>query len=104
VRQLENVVKQAVILSSGGPVRPEHLAIERPADAPVSGGDVPPFHEAKARFERDYLQRLLAASGGNVVKAAQLSGIDRKEIYARVRRHDLDLDSYRGRLTPPERS
>ena len=47
------------------------------------------YEEERARFERDYLQRLLAAADGNVSEAARISGIARQNLYPRLKRYDL---------------
>src|SRR5258706_6631323 len=36
-----------------------------------------PFNEARARFERSYLDQVLEESGGNLSRAARRSGMDR---------------------------
>ncbi|MGE0451098.1 MAG: helix-turn-helix domain-containing protein [Vicinamibacterales bacterium] len=46
---------------------------------------VQPYHRARAelleKFEEDYLRRLLAETGGNIVHAAELAGVNRATIY-----------------------
>jgi len=51
------------------------------------------YQEARAEFEREYLQRLLDATGGNVSEAARLSGIPRQNFYVKVKRWGLSLKS-----------
>jgi DNA-binding NtrC family response regulator len=91
VRQLRHAVEHVVALHPGGPIGAVHLdqlAAGDPAP-PSDPGRVLPYAEERARFEQDYLERLLQAAGGNVSEAARLSGIARQNLYPRLRRRDL---------------
>src|SRR5690348_6973027 len=72
VRQLLNVVEQAVALAATE-VIPESL-VRQALD--VADTALTPLDEARKAFERDYLVRILKITGGNVTKAARLA--DRK--------------------------
>ena len=52
-----------------------------------------PFREAKQEavrdFERSYLSKLLAETGGNVSEAARRSGMKRTALHRLLVRHDL---------------
>ena len=86
VRQLLNVIEQAVALASTE-VIPESL-VRQALDA----GDtvLTPLDEARRAFERDYLVRILKITGGNVTKAARLAGRNRTEFYRLLERHSLE--------------
>jgi two-component system response regulator GlrR len=86
VRQLLNVVEQAVALAATE-VIPESL-VRQALDA----GDtaLTPLDEARRAFERDYLVRILKITGGNVTKAARLAGRNRTEFYRLLERHSLE--------------
>ena len=49
------------------------------------------YHPAKdyvlAGFEREYLNRLVARSGGNMSRAARLAGVDRTTLYRLFEKH-----------------
>ncbi len=85
VRQLLNVVEQAVALSTG-PIVP--LALVQHAIKELE--DIIPFDEARRRFEADYLTRLLKMTGGNVASAATLAQRNRTDFYKLLQRHSLD--------------
>lgn len=87
VRQLQNVIEQVVALSPG-PVIAE--ALIRDALPPNGAEPLESLSEAKRRFERDYVQRLLAASRGNIAEAARLAGRNRSDFYKVLKRHGID--------------
>jgi two-component system response regulator GlrR len=85
VRQLFNVVEQAVALSTS-PVVPASLvqqALREDNTLMVS------LDEARRAFEHDYLVRLLRATGGNVSQAARMAQRNRTEFYKLLQRHAL---------------
>jgi len=86
VRQLLNVVEQAVALAATE-VIPESL-VSQALDAGDSS--LTPLDEARRAFERDYLVRILKITGGNVTKAARLAGRNRTEFYRLLERHALE--------------
>ena len=57
-----------------------------------------PFHEAKdalvARFEREYLARIIARTGGNMSEAARQAGIDRTTLYRLMEKHELSRGAF----------
>ncbi|THF62665.1 sigma 54-interacting transcriptional regulator [Pseudothauera rhizosphaerae] len=92
VRQLQNVVEQACALATT-PLIPLAL-IERALR--VRSMEVPSYAEAKQRFERDYLIRLLKLTDGNVSDAARLAERNRTEFYRLLQRHALVPSLFRG--------
>jgi two-component system, NtrC family, response regulator GlrR len=86
VRQLYNVIEQTVTLSTT-PVISDMLVQSALHDEP---GDIMPFADARRRFEKDYLARLLQTTGGNVSQAARLAKRNRTEFYKLLHRHHID--------------
>ena len=86
VRQLLNVVEQAVALSATA-VIPDSL-IKQALHSKES--ELTPLDEARKAFEREYLVRILKITGGNVSKAARLAGRNRTEFYRLLERHSLE--------------
>jgi two-component system response regulator GlrR len=86
VRQLYNVVEQTVALCTTEIIPPTLVqnAIQQ-EQAPVE-----PLEEARRRFERDYLVRVLKLTGGNVSQAARLAKRNRTEFYKLLQRHSLE--------------
>mgnify|MGYP006267698993 CR=1 FL=1 len=98
VRELEHAIHRAVVLSRGETIDLEHLPesivgqVARPSsDAPEgANGGVQPLHEALRSFEREYLQRALRATEGKKSKAADLLGISRKNLWEKLKAHQLN--------------
>jgi two-component system response regulator GlrR len=92
VRQLLNVVEQAVALSTTAMVPPTLIdQVLR-----VGEGGLVPLDEAKRSFERDYVVRLLKMTAGNVSQAARLAGRNRTEFYKILQRHRLSPTQFKG--------
>ncbi|NNM81303.1 MAG: sigma 54-interacting transcriptional regulator [Burkholderiales bacterium] len=91
VRQLLNVVEQIVALCTSPIVSATLVqnAIRREEGEPES------LEEAKRRFERDYLIRVLKITEGNVTQAARLSKRNRTEFYKLLQRHQLEAASFK---------
>lgn len=94
VRELQNVIERSVALCRGETILPEHL----PEYVRQGGGgsDIRlrlPFEEAKREwidiFEKEYLNYLLARTGGNITRAARVAGVNRKTIHRLLEKHGL---------------
>lgn len=91
VRQLMNVVEQSVVLCTAPLISPVLIydAMHKEESQLVS------FEEARKRFERDYLVRVLKITAGNVAQAARLSKRNRTEFYKLLQRHQLDSSAFK---------
>ncbi|OEU50987.1 MAG: two-component system response regulator GlrR [Desulfuromonadales bacterium C00003096] len=85
VRQLFNVVEQAVALSTS-PVIPEELVSSAIKESPEQ---ILPFSEARREFEQQYLLHLMQITKGNVSHAARIAGRNRTEFYKLLGRHHI---------------
>jgi len=104
VRELQNVMEHAVVmLEPGAEVRSEDLpflAVPAAADdhgvTPEAGAGDGSYYDARdkllAKFDRQFLQRVISRAGGNLSKAARLAGIDRTTFYRLMERHGLQRD------------
>ena len=91
VRQLRNVVEQAVALATAAVV-PESAvqdAIKHQSRQFTS------LEEARRRFEHDYLVQLLKITSGNVTQAARLARRNRTEFYKLLQRHKLEPAAFK---------
>jgi DNA-binding NtrC family response regulator len=82
VRQLQHMVERLTILADRIDAEAVHeaLTIMESREKPV---------ETLAEAEEDQIRRVLAATGGNKSKAAQILGIERKTLYRKLERMKL---------------
>jgi DNA-binding NtrC family response regulator len=90
VRELRNAIERAVTLGATSDL----AAFEGPVLGRETATDVSlPFHDARERalaaFERAYVERALAESGGNVSAAARAIGVNRRFLHRLLRKHRL---------------
>ncbi|WP_428269843.1 sigma 54-interacting transcriptional regulator [Haliangium sp.] len=116
VRELENCVRCLICMQPSRPLEPEELPLlTQPFGVGADDDDrdietVPhpddtaelldqPFQAAKRihvdRFERSYLTHALRQNHGNITRAAEASGKDRRAFFELMRKHDIDADEYR---------
>jgi transcriptional regulator with GAF, ATPase, and Fis domain len=96
VRQLENIVQRAVILSKGEMIEAHHLTEELQTSAIYSDTAITAtatFQERKQRaiekFERDELSRILTQRGGKVRESARIAGMDVKNFSEKLQRYGI---------------
>jgi DNA-binding NtrC family response regulator len=86
VRELRNVVERAVILVRDGQIFNHHLPADLLNPARQAGaGAVKPLAET----ERDHIEQALAATAGNIKRAAELLQISRTTMYNKIRAHQI---------------
>jgi len=88
IRELENRVKRAVLMSEQRMVSAADLELA-PGQEDMTAYDL---RTARARAERDVVQRALARSDGTLATAARLLGISRPTLYALLEAHGLSAD------------
>jgi two-component system response regulator GlrR len=93
VRQLQNVVEQAVALSTSS------LISEKLVQKALRGKSegVLSLAEAQKRFEREYLVKLLQITEGNVSQAARLAQRNRTDFYKLLNRFHIEPALFRNR-------
>ena len=112
VRELKSTVERASMTAAADVITETDLAFERmltgqrlhtpatptPTLPPASGpgGELGRFKDVKRtlidEFERDYLQRLLAKTGNNLSRAAQIAGVERHHLRDLFKKHGLRGD------------
>jgi two-component system, NtrC family, nitrogen regulation response regulator NtrX len=91
VRELRNLIERLVIMVPGDTITAADLAFldSDPAataeTAPADGTPLLPLHEARDRFERDYILRALAQQRGNMSRTADVLGVERSNLYRKMR-------------------
>jgi DNA-binding NtrC family response regulator len=92
VRELSHAAHHALILSRGQTINLQHLPddiVELATSAAAANLEVTPLAAAVKRFERAHLLKALAVAGGKRARAAELLGISRKNLWEKLRAHDL---------------
>jgi two-component system response regulator AtoC len=97
VRELRNVVEQAVLFAKSDEITvadlPAHLAELSPPESALTPGDGMDYKTARknwiSEFERRYFQSALERNEGNITKAAEEAGVDRKTLYRIIKEHRL---------------
>jgi Nif-specific regulatory protein len=99
VRQLENLCERVVIFSKGNIIELEDLPLEikslkHPANKADSLHLIPKtkteLKAEKNRMDKLFLMNLLENSGGNVMEASRISGMDRSQIHHLMSRFGLN--------------
>lgn len=102
VRELENIIQHAAaFLADGKTITPEMLPPALSggqAQAGAASGSGLGFREAKARvvdsFEKAYIADLLKKTSGNITRAAEAAGMDRKNLQDLIKKHGLNAADY----------
>ena len=90
VRELRNLIERLMIMVPGDRISSRDVTFldqGPPADGPASTQVLSsaPLHEARDQFERDYILRALAAQQGNISRTADVLGIERSNLYRKMR-------------------
>ena len=87
VRELRNVVERMMIMVPGDTIRLSDLSFLDAAGLVdlEEPGPVAPLHEARDRFEREYILKALAAQHGNISRTAEVLGVERSNLYRKMR-------------------
>lgn len=109
VRELQNVVRRAVLLAPGDQITPQDLKehMESPAQYPFTQQFSlfftehleRPYHQAKKEilsfFSRRYIEYLLSKTGGNVSQAARLAKLERQSFQRLMRQYGIKSEDFR---------
>ena len=104
VRELENVVERAVVLSRGQIITSRELPFgdHEAGEHDEEGGDEVSveksfFKKSVAQFEKDLIMKALRDANGNRSKAAEMLGIYRRLLYAKIKEYGLEGYPPKGR-------
>jgi len=96
VRELENVIRRALIVSSGPVIKENQINLKGPVLLNISGRPdllSMRYRDAKkivqSQFQRAYVKRLLSECGGSVSKAASRAGLSRQGLHQMAKRYGL---------------
>jgi transcriptional regulator with GAF, ATPase, and Fis domain len=83
IRQLENHLKKAIVLSDKALLSPDDLDLTADALPPIMA-----LAQAKEEFQRSYINEVLARNNGNRTKTARDLGVDPRTIFRHLERED----------------
>ena len=98
IRELENAVENILVVKQKGVIGVEDLPdyLKNGAGARVAASaaglaeePVKPFNMEKTDFERRYMEKAFEESGGNVTKMAEITGIQRSNLYLKLKKYNL---------------
>jgi transcriptional regulator with PAS, ATPase and Fis domain len=97
IRQVENVLQQAVLVSAGSELRIHHLSplihnrTEVPSNVTIStpGGFGGTLKQSRESTERTNILRALEKAGQSRTRAAQLLGVSRVTLYKKMKKYGL---------------
>jgi two-component system, NtrC family, nitrogen regulation response regulator NtrX len=90
VRELRNVIERVIIMVGGDTITAQDLGFlgrDGVQDVPAApgAGPVVPLSEARDQFEKDYILQTLAAQQGNMSRTAEVLGVERSNLYKKLR-------------------
>jgi two-component system NtrC family response regulator len=86
IREMENRVKRAVIMSEGRVIEPADLELAEKAETVDLD-----IRAARMKAERQVIQRALAQSNGKISAAAKLLGVSRPTLYGLLEEHHIGV-------------
>jgi len=100
VRELRNLVERMMIMVPGGTILPAHLSAAIRGDGSARDGgaralwdaDFPSLRDARGAFEKHFIERKLAELDGNVSRTAQALGLERSNLYRKMRAHGIAVE------------
>ena len=99
IRELEGVLERAILTASSTRIQPQDLGFSVQTDEKTS--DLSPYYAARNgvldRFERSYLLATLKAYSGNVSRAANGAGVDRRILQRLLRKHQIERAEFSDR-------
>ena len=102
IRELKNVIEHAVVMSMHDALLPEdlpaYLTVSQSNDTYTTADNnyfQMKYAEAKDLFELNYVIQLLVKTNGDVSKAAEISGIQRRNLYDKFKKFDIVPEAFR---------
>jgi len=100
IRELENVLMRALVMSQGEVIDLHHLGVlGAPVDPTLAVLPAPRIQHEKAAFdrrslqtvEREHIKQVISATSGNLLRAASVLEISRTTLYKKIRDYDISV-------------
>jgi len=103
VRELENIVQQAIIFAKGGRINADNLPPEILENTIKPALKKKELQDEKNRrteaiirdIEYDFLNRILTKTRGNISRAAEISGYDRRQIQNLTKKYGINSENFK---------
>lgn len=94
VRELKNIIERLCIMVPGETITEtdirEHLESD---EGQMIQTDISSFKKAKEQFEREFIINALRRNGKNVSQTAQEMGIERTNLYRKIKQYNINVDA-----------
>ncbi|OGD11200.1 MAG: hypothetical protein A2Y86_04385 [Candidatus Aminicenantes bacterium RBG_13_62_12] len=90
IRELENTIERAVVLSKEEVIDLDNLMYHGISAGATSLGPAGGKFRTLEEVEKEYIRTVLRAQYGNKSRAAEVLGIDRKTLWAKVKKYELE--------------
>jgi two-component system NtrC family response regulator len=95
VRELEQIIRRAVIMGVGDYVQPDDLRLTESKAAPSikqDNDDSLSLSLVRSYAEKRAIYRAITEAKGNISKAAKLLDVSRPTLYSLIEKLDIDVD------------
>ena len=94
IRELRNLIERLIILTPGDAIAGENVAAALRGASQTRGmvevdGDHGSLREGREAFEKAFILKKLREAGGNVLRAAELLGLERSHLYRKMRAYGI---------------
>ena len=89
VRELENTIEGAVVLSSDAEISADAIRLSAQASPPLA------FKDAKKDFEKSYALELMEITRGNVSKSSRIAELYRADFYELLKKYSINPEDFR---------
>ncbi|MDH3328306.1 MAG: two-component system response regulator GlrR, partial [Desulfobulbaceae bacterium] len=86
----ENIIEYAIAMTNNDTLTDDLILQTKDGQSELLS-----LKDARARFEKNYLQNLLEITGGNVSKAAELAGKYRADLYNLMKKYDITPQDFK---------
>jgi transcriptional regulator with GAF, ATPase, and Fis domain len=98
IRELQNTLERAAVLTDTGMIDPPHLAVHINGDLPAQVLQNPEstqssIDERLEEIEKGLIIEALSRSGGIQVKAAEILGINQRSLWHRIKKLGVDVET-----------
>ena len=86
-RELRNVIERAMVVTKGRTILESDLSLPQPPPAAESRG------KSLSEMEKEHIRQVLQENRWNIIRSAQVLGIDRVTLYNKIRKYELKRET-----------